>query len=190
MDLENDSSWVRSLLHPGESLLWTGRAEKGQLLRMEDAFLIPFSILWCGFAVFWEVSAIAAGVPYFWLVGIPFVFFGLYISVGRFVFQRLRDKKTRYALTDQRIIAKVGSRVNMLELANLPQMNVVLRKDGSGDIRFGEIPYYRGFGQFRSPAGLRRGYVLELRGIADANSVEYRIRTAADRAIRARAAEE
>jgi len=41
-------------------------------------------ILWAGFAIFWERSAIRDGDP-FHLVGVPFVVVGLYIVMGRFL---------------------------------------------------------------------------------------------------------
>ena len=110
MDYENDTSWVRGMLHPGENLLWTGRPGKGHLLRKEDIFLIPFSLIWCGFVVFWEYTALKSGAPVFFLLfGILFVLAGLFLTVGRFLLAAYRGRRTSYALTSERIIAQTGS---------------------------------------------------------------------------------
>ena len=44
-----------------ESLLWSGQPRKGIAFRSSDVFLIPFSILWGGFAIFWETARPLAG---------------------------------------------------------------------------------------------------------------------------------
>jgi len=67
-------------LTSGERILWKGKPGKGNLLSSSDVFLIPFSLLWGGFAFFWEFTAISWGAPvYFALFGLPFVLLGIYL---------------------------------------------------------------------------------------------------------------
>jgi hypothetical protein len=74
---------VQASLLPDEEVLWSGKPDPSALLTKRDAFFIPLSILWAGFAVFWEWSVVAMGAPVLFTIwGIPFVAFGLYISPG------------------------------------------------------------------------------------------------------------
>ena len=78
-----------------ERLIWVGRPKQGIMLRPNDIFFIPFSILWGGLAIFWEVMALTSllkgaekGGPtvlIFPIFGIPFVTVGLYLIFGRFI---------------------------------------------------------------------------------------------------------
>lgn len=128
-------------LDPGERLLWAGQPRAGIRLRGQDAYLIPFSILWCGFAIFWEASVIHTGAPLFFMLwGVPFVVAGLYIVVGRFIVDARSRERTYYGVTSERILILNGlfsQQTKSLQLRTLTDVSLTQRGDGSGTITFG-----------------------------------------------------
>lgn len=101
---------MASVLQPGERILWVGAPSRRVWLLPADAFLIPFSLIWCGLAVFWEQQAIAGADPgFFRIFGGLFVILGLYFTIGRFFVGRWLRSRTEYVVTDRRAIA-VGPR--------------------------------------------------------------------------------
>ena len=145
MEYVDEYGFARAYLVPGESILWKGKPGKGHLLTPQDAFMIPFSIFWFGFAVFWEVGVLTSGAPFFFGIwGIPFILIGLYMLFGRFLHTAYLRKHTAYVITNKKIIRKKGKRVDMLGAGNMPSTHITTFADGSGNIRFGEYNmYYR-----------------------------------------------
>jgi hypothetical protein len=131
-------------LSRGERLLWTGRPRQGLLLRGSDAFAIPFSLFWGGFALFWNASVWRMGAPWFFrLFGLPFLVMGLYVTVGRFWWEARVRARTAYALTSERIIIASGGlrpTLKSLGLQTLSDVSVTERRDGSGTILLGPTP--------------------------------------------------
>ena len=77
---------IQAAVGPSEVIQWAGRPRRGFLLRRRDWGLIPFSLLWGGFALFWEYKAVTMGAPLFFaLFGGFFVIAGFYFIAGRFV---------------------------------------------------------------------------------------------------------
>jgi hypothetical protein len=132
---------AKTRLLSDERIVWESRPYAGIILRPIDVFLIPFSIAWAGFALFWNISAGAsgAGLP-FQLFGLPFLVAGLYATVGRFLLDILIRKNTRYFVTNKRILITSGtngSKLKSLDITRLPSLELDERRDGSGTLRFG-----------------------------------------------------
>lgn len=141
---------VAGRLLPDERVVWSGRPVAGVLFTPRDAFLIPFSVLWCGFVIFWIVGVLATGGGSFALFGVAFLAFGLFFSVGRFVLDAIVRSNTEYALTDKRIlISRTGpfSSFKAIALDRLPEAEISERSDGRGTVRFGQQQSLFGFGQ-------------------------------------------
>jgi Bacterial PH domain len=136
---------LRRELGRDERLLWSGAPEQGVRLRPSDALAIPFSLLWGGFAFFWEYSVLHKGAPLlFGLWGVPFVLVGLYMIVGRFFGDAYLRSRTQYGVTDQRVIIVSGwinREVKNLPLASMSDITLSERSNGAGSIQFGPNPF-------------------------------------------------
>lgn len=142
--MDDPRSRILPLLRQGERLLWVGRPDPWVRFTSADAFLVPFSILWGGFAIFWMISAITmAQQPFFALWGIPFVLVGLYFIFGRFIFKKRRKLRTVYGLTDRRAIVCVGDR----SVSESPFNGTPTKVDRSKDGRHISVTFgYQGMG--------------------------------------------
>lgn len=140
---DNLSDKFRDELNPGEKIIWSGQPQQGLILRSSDIFMIPFSLLWGGFAIFWELGVVSSGAPFFFMLwGIPFVLLGLYMIFGRFFLDRAQRSKTYYALTNERAIIISGvfnQTTKSLDIKKLPEINISIKGDGKGTITFGAL---------------------------------------------------
>ena len=111
------------------------------MIRGADAFLIPFGLLWCGFAVFWEISVARSDAPAFFLAfGALFVVIGLYVVAGRFWYDALMRKNTLYGITNERVIIRSGvfrAKLESLNLRTLSNISLIEKHRGEGTITFG-----------------------------------------------------
>jgi len=142
MVINEASSVIQSELGPKEQLLWAGVPRKGFALRKSDAMMIPFSIMWGGFAIVWEVGVLRTSNELFMkLWGIPFVVIGLYMMVGRFFIDIWRRDRTFYGVTNERIVMVTrglfGKEIKSLDLRSLHEMTIDEQNSGSGTITFG-----------------------------------------------------
>lgn len=129
-------------LLPGERILWSGQPKQGFALSARDTFLIPFSLLWCAFVIFWNVGVwsfpdTGAQPPLFFrLFGLPFLLAGLYMVAGRFFHDAWLRKKMFYAVTDQRILVLRGRKITSLDIDRLPRLELSEHRDGTGTLAF------------------------------------------------------
>ena len=138
-----DQARLQPYLQAGEAALWTARPDPNRLFSGKDLFLIPFSLLWGGFAIFWESSVLFLGsgpnkAPIFFVLwGVPFVLAGQYLIWGRFLVKRWSRHRTLYAVTNQRVLILHGRSLHSIFLSALPSIVQSSRADGSGSLEFG-----------------------------------------------------
>jgi hypothetical protein len=147
---ESPEEQILPELGKGEQLLWAGRPRQGLVLRASDGLLIPFSLMWGGFAIFWEAMAINQGAPiFFCLFGIPFVVVGMYLMIGRFWVDAYQRSRTVYGVTSERIViisSPCGRRMRSLNIETVPDVTLTERSNGGGTITFAALPPF--FGQY------------------------------------------
>jgi hypothetical protein len=117
--------------------------KQGFVFNPRDAFLIPFSLMWGGFAIFWNatvwmIPGTDGGSPDWFsrLWGIPFLLAGLYFIAGRFLHDAHIRKNMLYAVTNQRILVLRGTKITSLDIHRLPRLELSEHRDGTGTLAF------------------------------------------------------
>ncbi len=107
-------------LLPGETVLWQGRPGSGTRPDTSNPSKLVFGLAFVAFALFWMDKAMDRGP--IWLAGLPFLAFGLRLSVWTAWAPRLRAKFALYRLTtDRRVLVDIrwpliGTRSQVLTL--------------------------------------------------------------------------
>ena len=128
----------------GIAFRWTGQPAQGLLFRTADIFLVPFTLLWFGFAaagmgtLLFSSSPIAAKLP-----AIPFLAIGLYIAFGRFAVDAYSRAHTSYGVGENAayiVRDGFGRRSIMINASALAPIEMNVRGNGTGTISFGPRP--------------------------------------------------
>jgi len=167
----------------GESIYWAGMPNPSIVFHSEDLGLIPFSLLWGGFAIFWEAIVLGywgntprSSSPSIFgvLWGIPFVVVGQYLIWGRFVVDAWLKRRTYYAVTNRRVLLLQESwkrKSKFIFLDSLPELS----RDGTstGTVWLG--PKYPSFGgRGRASRGWSRFSMSSLvPALADIDNPDY-----------------
>jgi hypothetical protein len=139
----------REYLMKGETILWCGQPAFNLIFTPMDIFLVPFSLVWGGFAIFWESSVLLSMFPsdiplpikiIFPLFGGLFVIVGLYFIFGRFLFKRWKKQRTFYAVTNLRVLSLSRGFSRQFQESNIKLISGIsrhIRSDGIGTLTFG-----------------------------------------------------
>jgi hypothetical protein len=137
---------------PGEKILWQGKPDPAVIFSPADAFLVPFSLVFGSFVIFWlravmnMSSSAGNGMPgIFGLFGLIFLLASLYFIFGRFMYKAMDKASTDYFITDKRVLIIKSLFSRNMESAYLNQVPVVnkkVRPDGHGSLIFGNQPFF------------------------------------------------
>ena len=160
MDKAKMNDLFQDELAADEALLWVGQSSTHKLFTRFDLFLIPFSIFWCGLAIYWEYSALLVIIRqshgpglFSPLFGLLFVLIGIYLMVGRFFYKNYQKQNTFYALTNQRVLISKTAKKNLQTqwIHEISTIHKSVDSAGIGTLIFGNIPM---FGSFYGNTGL------------------------------------
>jgi len=135
-------SVIQPELSQKEQLLWAGQPQRGIALRPSDIIMIPISLTWGGFAIFWGATVVSSDGPIIMkLCGLPFLLAGVYLIAGRFLLDAWQRSKTHYGVTSERIIIisdYFGRKIRSVNLRTLVDFTIKQKSDRGGTITFEE----------------------------------------------------
>ncbi len=145
----------QSDLIPGEKIYWSGQPDPSVIFTVADSFLIPFSLIWGGFWIVWELGGLlmyhlakpSRSIPLsFTLFGIAFGCVAFYMIIGRFFFKAWKKKRTFYAVTNSRILIVTETFGRQLQAQFLNQTPVISKSIGPNGIGLLSFSPTGGFG--------------------------------------------
>lgn len=177
----------------GEKILWRGEPDPAVHFAPADRFLIPFTIAWLGFAVFWTVvvRSSTTAPQFMWLFGLLFVGIGVHLTIGRFFAKAARKKKTRYVVTDQRAIVIDPLGIRQVEVSAPGRVSRIHPDGAHMDVAFvnevGPMAGFRGAASLRmyantgldAFAAMGPGLPIAFYDVADVAGLEAVLHTAA-----------
>ena len=142
----------------GEIIHWAGVPRADVVFHSDDWAVIPFSLLWTGFFVFWEANALGwisnsaqSGKPDTFMIlwGIPFLLFGNYLVWARFLVDAWRKRRIFYAITNRRVLIVLEGWSQKTSTTFLHEITQIEREGtDTGTLWFGpKYPVLAGRGQ-------------------------------------------
>jgi len=139
---------IQPELLSGETIHWAAMPNPKKIFHSDDWSTIPFSLLWGGFAIFWEAGVLGywgdssrshVAPDFFALWGIPFVVVGQYLIWGRFFHDAWLKRRTYYALSNRRVLTIQETWRRMGHFVFLEAIPfVTVEEDNPGTIWLGE----------------------------------------------------
>jgi hypothetical protein len=169
MDALQSFQRFQPYLFAGERILWSGQPKQGVAFRRSDLLAVPFSLMWGGFAIFWNYGVWTdfpnTGTADDWLFklwGLPFLAIGIYVIVGRFFYDAWVRNHSYYAVTNERVLILRTSPTSKLisrDIPSLPMFELTEHRDGTGtivfdseDVGYSWLSRNRGFGTWTPSA--------------------------------------
>lgn len=174
---------IQSELMSGESIYWAGMPNPRVVFHSDDWAAIPFSLIWTGFFIFWELGAFGFwrdksqqdGTQVFMaLWGVPFLIMGNYIVWGRFLHDAWLKRRTYYGVTNRRLLILQEGRQRRTSTTFLSEIPQIEREGNStGTLWFGtKYPLIAPKGQkSRNASRFAVGDVPVFADIVDVDSV-------------------
>ncbi|MCB1586997.1 MAG: hypothetical protein KDI52_11985 [Xanthomonadales bacterium] len=174
-----DMHAIKSELESGEQLLWSGRPRQGVVFRTNDVFIIPFSLLWLGMAIFIfnQAGEFEGGFIFSHMI---FLIIGLYFVLGRFIVDRFIRRKTYYGITNERVIIIsefLRKITKSIDLSTLSNINLTEFQYKRGTIYLGAYTLFDTMYEGMPSPGTGNG-VPKLEMIDEAKSVYYILKNA------------
>jgi hypothetical protein len=117
-------------MQPGEIILWRGRPDPWVIFAPQDIVLVPFSLIWTGFFVFFARSQVNGGSLFSAIYAIPFLVVGSYIVLLRFFVKWWARHRQRYAITNLRAVEVKRHGRSVREAPVGSTVEIRLRKGG------------------------------------------------------------
>lgn len=163
------SDYISRELNKGERVLWSGRPDIWAVLCKGDLVMIPASILWSAMALSFAIPMFRAlgedsdALPFVIFFGAPFTVMAVYALIGRFFVRMWIKSRTRYLVTDERVVAvtrTISSNVRASYLDEIAGIESASSLRGRQTLWFGDAPWWMkllGAGMLDSPTPLPAG---------------------------------
>lgn len=132
---------LEGLLRGSETLIWTGMPKQGLVFRIYDVLLVPIGFILVGFMAMVFFSEANKGTGSRIVTDLLFLFAGIYLLIGRFIYYILLRRTTFYGLSQGKVFIVSGVFSRTKEVINLrfvSKVELIHHLNGLGSIRFPE----------------------------------------------------